>query len=197
MKIFIQWTTDPASDWIEIDSSEWRSLPKKLEPIGGEVIDNTPGWVYAINCQGCRFSGDHYAIMDMPNETTAVISWTDDIGDRPEDEFHGTIALFKDPAFDSDPRVMKVNTRQQFNVFANKKIFDLINTSPSSNRSLNIFDNLIIPGQAKKLFELKGTLLQALYANSDLIRHGINVSEELSNEHRSIQKDHGWREWIK
>jgi hypothetical protein len=38
MNIYIQWTTDPASGWIKIDSKDWALLPQKLEP----VFDRTP-----------------------------------------------------------------------------------------------------------------------------------------------------------
>jgi len=197
MKIYIQWTTDPAQDWVLIDSADWSSLPKKPEPVGGEVVDSSLGWVYSINCQGCMFSGDHYAIVDLPDGSTAVASWTDDIDDRPESEFHGTIGIFLDPAYDSHPKVQAVNTQQQFNVYANGLIFNRIQSDPAENRSLDIFDNFVPPGQTKKMSEFKPGELDRLYQKSNLIRHGINVSEQLHSDHQSVKTVRGWREWIK
>jgi len=178
MKIFIQWTTDPVRDWVEMDSKDWPSIAKKPAPIGGEIIYRTPGWIYTINCQGVIFAGDHYCVRDLRDGSTEITAWTDDIDDRPEDEFYSMAALFIPPGYDGDPRVKQTNTRQQFNIYANKTIANLMAEGVCSNRQLfGLFSDFIPP-------------------KDSLIRHGINVPDQLSDEHKRIRAVHGWREWI-
>ncbi len=179
MKILIQWTTNPARGWVEMDSSQWSTLPKKPLPVGGEIIDNTPGWIYAINCQGVIFSGDHYCVKDLRGGGVEIITWTDDLDDRPEDEFYSLNAFLIPPGYDGDPSVKKINTRQQYNIYANKKIADLLAEGVCSNRQmLGSFKDFIPP-------------------SDELVRHGINVPDNLSEGHKKIVTIRGWREWIK
>lgn len=82
MRILLQWTTDPAIEAVEIDSSEWASLPKRPNPAppndpahNTERITGQKGWVYYLNCQGVGFTADHYAVEDLtPGE---VVEWVD------------------------------------------------------------------------------------------------------------------------
>ena len=86
MKVLLQWTTRNPSDWVEIDSASWVGLPKRPEPVGGEEIDNTFGWVFGLNIQGVEFAADHYAVEDLPDGTTKVTIWNDDSVDHPDGE---------------------------------------------------------------------------------------------------------------
>lgn len=194
MKIYIQWTTDPAQDWVEIDSSQWRGLAKRPVPVGDEIIDGLSGWPFCINCQGVTFKADHYAVIDVPSGII-IASWNDDPDDWPVDEFVGQIALFE--PIQPDPAIGgRMNTKQTFNVFAGVTVFNRLSQTSPVNRTLDIFDNFAPPGQIKKMSDFKGNQLSTLYANSDLIRHGINVSDMLANDHDVVRTVHGWREWI-
>ncbi len=86
MKILIQWTKANPEDWTEISSADWMTViatRAKAVPIGGEVIDNDPGWIYAINVQGMvSGSADHYHIEDLGVRGCRVTMWVDDLEDR-------------------------------------------------------------------------------------------------------------------
>ena len=82
MKIYVQWTLANPQDWSPVEvvkDPDWRTLPKKNEPVGGEVIDDNPGWVYALNVQGVRFSSfDHYSVRFAPLENALLVTvWND------------------------------------------------------------------------------------------------------------------------
>ena len=64
MKVLVQWSKAAPEDWHEIDSADWATLAKRPVPTGGEIIDQTPGWIYQVNIQGVCFSADHYAVID-------------------------------------------------------------------------------------------------------------------------------------
>ncbi len=195
MKIYIQWTTNPAQDWAEIDSSDWNVLLKKQVPVGGEIVDASLGYIYAINCQGVIYSGrDHYAVLDVPNGTI-VGAWSDDIDDDPADKWAGDVTLFEpiqpDPAINN-----KMNTKQSFNVYAGTTIFERMENDSAVNVILKPFGDLIPIGQLKKYSDLNENQLKTIYSNRDEIRHGIWVSDKLAADHEAVRTLHGWREWI-
>jgi len=195
VKIYIQWTNAVPQDWVEIDSSAWNALPKKPVPVGGEVIDASLGWVYAINCQGVIFSGrDHYAIVDVA-KGTIVGGWNDDINDEPVDLWAGDLGLFEpiqpDPALGG-----KMNTKQSYSVYAGSTVFARMTGKTPANVTLDIFDNFTPPGQTKKYSELNSNQLKNIYTQRNEIRHGILVSDQLSADHESVRTLHGWREWV-
>lgn len=110
MKIYVQWTTNPASDWIEIDHTEWKDLPNKPEPKGGEVIDSELGLVCRVNVQGIIFGMDHIAVWEEGDVVKAV-GWHDDPEDYKPEEYRASVFTFK-PLF-RDPRINGGwNTRQ-------------------------------------------------------------------------------------
>lgn len=93
MRIQVQWTTTPIGDWQWHDSADWDILPFKPEPVGGEILDAVPGWIYALNVQGVIFNGDHYAIEQNP-EFIKVSVWNDDPGDFTPDQYYGSVWTF-------------------------------------------------------------------------------------------------------
>jgi len=80
MKLLIQWATDPPADWVTYDLTTRQqigALPDKGVPVGGEVLDSTPGWVAAINCQGVILRGfDHYG-GDISGTGLVMAAWYD------------------------------------------------------------------------------------------------------------------------
>jgi hypothetical protein len=79
MKIYVQWATKTAKDWIETDSSLWSTLARKTQPVGGESIDETPGWLSQLNIQGNVIQGfDHYHLKDNPDGSITMTIWNDD-----------------------------------------------------------------------------------------------------------------------
>jgi hypothetical protein len=81
MKIYIQWATNPASDWVMYDHRDWPDLPYKPVPKGGEVIDEKQGWILRLNVQGVIFSEDHIAMKEKDGKLL-VQSYNDDTIDE-------------------------------------------------------------------------------------------------------------------
>ena len=173
MKVLVQWTAATSSDWVAIDSADWAVLPSKPEPIGGEIIDNAPGWICQICVQGMSFTGDHYAVLhDTPAGGCTVYCWSDDPGDfQPEDYFgHVTtfLPLATDPKFGGAYNTRQ--TRQFFGGAAKRKLYA---------------DSKI----TAQRFELFPKPL------ASLTRHGIWTTAELDAALKAAQTESGWRTW--
>lgn len=178
MRIYIQWTKANPEDWVTFDLRDtpqlrrgWERLAKKAEPVGGETIDNTDGWIFDINIQGIQFGGsDHYAA-DFGTDPTLgfflrVTTWNDDPVDWPIGTRIATEWTLYEPAF--DPIVGQINTRQVRRFWAD----DLVRWPTALP-----YSEFVPPAES-------------------ITRHGIWVSDQLRDQHISIRGRHGWREWI-
>ena len=87
MDLLVQWTRSNPRDYERVDS--WADLPKKPEPVGGEVIDDSPGWVYGLSF-GVRYlrGFDHYRVAGGD-----VLVWNDDPEDFPFGRRHAYVYL--------------------------------------------------------------------------------------------------------
>jgi hypothetical protein len=179
MKILVQWTKDTATDWVEIDSSEWNSsLPKKPEPVGGEVLDDSPGWIFDLNVQGiCFATADHYTVEELDDGTDGIriTAWLDDPDDYRRGEYFARVTTIYPLGEDSDLG-NAYNTRQTHVFYAGNEIIQEL-------RDRNIQDAIIRPyGQFIKPAE-------------EDTRHAIWTSDELAAEYLAVRGRRGWREW--
>lgn len=179
MKVLLQWTKLNPEGWVEFDLRDtpqlrrlWERLAKKAEPTGGEVLDNTEGWVFDVNIQGIHFGGaDHYAV-DYGTDPTLgfflkVTTWNDDPEDHPVGTRTATEWTLYEPAF--DPAVGQVNTRQVRRFWAD----DLVRWPTA------------LP------------YLEFVPPPDTIARHGIWVPDEKVAEHIAVRgPSRGWREWI-
>lgn len=171
MKGLVQWTYATPSDWEEFDSSQWGRLPSKPEPVGGERLDTSPGWVFALNFQGVILKGwDHYHVEHVGGDThhVRVTCWNDDADDHPIGTRHATVwdilCHAPDPTWGG-----AINTRQTKTIYAE-------NGYARSNLGSQ-------PYQAWTSF---------VPPKSD-IRHGIWVPDPDAFD--NAQTNRGWREW--
>lgn len=94
MKLLVQWATAHARDWTEIDSADWAGLPKKSVPVGGELIDDVPGWLFDVCVQGmCSGTGDHVAVEHLGDSVRLTV-WKDDVEDYTPDELFARVLTF-------------------------------------------------------------------------------------------------------
>lgn len=199
MKLYIQWTTDPPTDWVQIDSSEWASLPKKPVPTGGEVIDSTPGWVHAINCGATIMSADHYVVQDLANNKTMVMGWNDDPDDYDPADFWAEMWLI-DSVMTEVPRLGPgANGVYQLRKFGGANILPT-SPEPEGIRYLERtpFDDMVLPGQQgqqRRFADMNAQQLNNLYNNS-LVKHGIGTSDALHEAHVAIRTPHTYMEWL-
>lgn len=173
MKVYLQWTKAHPTDWVEFDVQDtpqlrraWERLASKPQPVGGETIDDTDGWVFDVNIQGITFGGaDHYAVelLTTPEFGLRVTTWVDD----PDDGYplRALVWTLLEPA--PDPALGGIiNTRQSRVVYAE-------NPQPGELP----YSEFVPPDAA-------------------LVRHGIWVTDELVEQHVVARRRHGWREWI-
>lgn len=170
MKIAVQWTKANPTDWEFIDSADWGTLPAKPVPVGGEVIDNTPGWVTAVCIQGVTFEMDHISVMDLPLVNGCkVFSWYDDTDDTPASDhiavIHDFLPLAPDPAIGG-----RYNTRQTFEGFGGSRVRQ---NSQAFNKPMQQFN------KNPNLHEL----------------HAINMPDELYAAHKAARTPLWWRDW--
>ena len=90
MKVLVQHTRLTPTDWVEIDSTAWGSLPFKDVPPPGfprddSVIDEVDGWIFNVSVQGVEFGGgDHYAVEEIGAGGIKITKWNDDPDDFPD-----------------------------------------------------------------------------------------------------------------
>ena len=182
MKVYVQWSLADPQDWQLVDVStaaKWRNLAKKAEPVGGETIDNTAGWVYAVNVQGVLFYGhDHYSATIVAG-ALQVTSWVDDpvVYPDPED-WYAHVWTFRDPA--SDARYGgQVNTRQTLIIYGGANARAKWEGKATSGGPV-----IVLPfGSFAK-------------PAANMTRHGIWLPDALSTAHWQRQTRHGWDEWV-
>ena len=73
MKVLVQWARAQTSNWMQIDSRDWKLLAKRPRP-NGDSLDSKMGWVAAVNIQGVVMCGDSYAIEDLPDGSVQATS---------------------------------------------------------------------------------------------------------------------------
>ena len=113
MIIYLQWAMAVPKDWTAVNvtrDQQIRTAAKKAEPIGNEILDNNPGWLFGANCQGIDFSGfDHTAIEVLQGDGLRITVWNDD----PEDYPPGTRFAIRWDLFPpaADPKIgNRINT---------------------------------------------------------------------------------------
>ena len=179
MKLLIQWATDPPADWVEYDivnANDYGSIPDKGEPTGGEVLDTAPGWVYAINVQGCIWQGwDHFA-GDISGDGLVVIVWKDDL-------------VAEEWTFLSPKHVPiedRVNTDQALTVYTDDPDIIVARTGQTTASSTGVGRPVIVLPWADFSPPVP----------SSRWRHGFPLDETQQAAHKAVQSHHGWREWV-
>lgn len=180
MRVYVQWTLADPQDWQAFDGTPqqvvraWERLNKRGIPTAASVVDNSPGWIFALNIQGIVMIGhDHYALSVVSDPAWGtglrVTMWQDDPVDFPP----GTRSALTWDLFDPGPDPLLggvINTRQRLTVYA----------EPGAG----------YPGSdARPWSEFQAPTGSA-------VAHGIWVSDGLLTRHLDVATLHGWREWI-
>ena len=165
MKVLYQWATVPPSDWQEIDSADWASLPVRTLPVLEVGFNSMLGWINAINVQGVLFEADHYAVEDIPDGCKVTI-WNDDLGDRETSGFYAAEWTFLTLAPDESVGGL-YNTRQ----------------------SRVVYTDMSVSGQIVKPWA------EFTPPDESLVRHGIWMSDADFARTVGERSVRGWREW--
>ena len=195
MHLYIQHALAHPTDWQRIEAGEWKNLPAKPAPDGSEIIDDTPGWVHAVNVQGVIFQRDHIAVQPYRGGIR-VTAWNDDPEDWSDDDMDAVVWTFDRPAH--DPNIGTVNTVQHLTVYAQGA-----NAERWAQQSTTGGPVIVKPRSDFRLPPV------------NLIRHGVwlpspkPVTPASVNErhrgifpdddgvkaHRLARAEHGWEEW--
>lgn len=180
MKVYVQWSLADPQDWQLLDMATiqaWRNLPKKPVPVGGEVIDNTPGWPYAVNVQGVLLYGwDHWAAA-IVNKQLVVTVWRDDPDDLPPEEFVAQVWTFGN--LRPDPRYGdELNTDQLLTVYAGANVAPRWEGKSTTGGPVTVLPwaDFVPPTEQNT-------------------RHGIWLPDALDQAHHARESIHGWQEW--
>lgn len=188
MKVYVQWTLKNPQNWVELDLNtasgvqRWANLPKKPEPVGGEALDNFPGWTFDINIQGVCFYGfDHVALEPIALGGVRAYGWNTDIED-PDPQVRpyrwGEVWDLYPPA--PDPNLGgQINTRQYKTIYSEVEAPDFVGQrTAAAPVDLREWSDFTSPADA-------------------LTRHGIWVPDEENwKKHFEVRDQHGWREWV-
>lgn len=181
--MYVQWATNPAQDWVELDTKDWLLTPKLPIPDGSETLDSTLGWIFRINIQGVVFSGyDHYAVEDRGNHVL-VHAWNSDLEDYDHEDLYASSWEFyeiRDEIYADNRGFIKNrwNTNQNREIFGNS---GFIQKMPKEIRSLvqrshDDFAQIRLPDVRT--------------------RHGVWVHEQSVFNTLGSFKPNGWRDWI-
>lgn len=172
MIIYLQWAMAVPQDWAAVDvtrDQQIRNAAKKAEPVGGEVLDNTPGWLIGANCQGITFNGyDHVAVQTLAGNGLKFTCWQDDPVDFPPGTRYAVRWDLMPPTFDVS--INGINTVQQRTLWAEA------NAGPGLEGALP-WSQFVLPP-------------------ANMTFHGIWVTDQQFQDHLNIRSFHGWREWI-
>ena len=189
MKTLVQSSLKTAADYLEIDSSEWGTLPKKRVPRGGETIDDVPGWINLVNVMGMKWGGyDHYYVKDFPESELGegaikVTVWNDD----PEDWLgmeHAAVwtinRLMPDPkeggAYNTRMSCVRYCTEAWYQKATRVQFPD------KTWGNIRLMNTIFLPWE------------QFVPPTANVL-HGIWLPNELLMDHENAMKRHGWREW--
>jgi hypothetical protein len=174
MKVLIQWATATPTDWIQYDIQsvgDARRLPRKNVPTFNPVIDNTPGWIAAVNIQGVVFTGYDHIGFEMLNGTLVVTCWNDDLEDFPVGTRWGQKWTLGIPA--PDPKIGgALNTVQTCTWYGEPNCQPVLLGVPN----VHPYSELTFPPNNQTL-------------------HGVWVSDTLWAQHENIRSSHTWDEW--
>jgi len=188
MKILYQWAQRDPTDWQQIDSALWASLPIRAEPAPGQMggQNNVLGWINDLIICGLHFNGsDHVAIEDvlvgLETAVKATAIW-DDPDDYPPGERRARVwtilPLGPDPNLGG-----AINTRQSQVIYAEGQRFINLTANPPQNTTVLPWPDFVPPPAAVTRHQV--WLTDAKYAQHTLATRSF----------RGDPLEWGWRDW--
>lgn len=173
MRVYVQWAKSVAGDWEEHDSSNWSSLPSKGPPGSNPAVDNSPGWLNALNIQGAIVEGfDRVAVIH--SEENWIDVWA--VNDDPVDWSEATRYARKVRIYPLQPDSEldgAISTRFEQTIYTDDPIFS---AAPVQNTTVEPWSNAVMPDVSE-------------------FRYGVMLKNGLFMQHQAAQSRHTWREW--
>lgn len=182
MHLYYQGATQTPQDWTRIDllatPNAWRQLPKKTNP-GYEVVtlDNNPGWIYAVNCQGIVFSWCEQIAVEVVSNALVITNQYTNPNWYPSGWRYAQVWQLN--GVRSDARFGgRLNTDQYVTYYAEADMLAYLQSlGPLQNTTLKTYAEFKRP-------------------NENVIRYGPNLTLEQASALDSAQTFHGWEEWV-
>lgn len=179
MRIYIQWALATPANYVMYDlavRNQIRNLPSKPEPVAFSFppLDNQPGWVNAINCQGIIFEGfDHYGLAYEANVRKVTLSgWVDSTSSGFPYATSWELWFPKgDPKFGG-----AINTDQRGTQYA---------TAGSTQAA--IYDDGGVPWLPYSQFAAPAAIAT---------RHGVYMTDAQYAAHSAVRTEPVWRDWV-
>lgn len=195
MLVGVQWTLASPQDWTWIDVKPtgaaarlWERLPKKPVPTGGEVIDQTLGYIFDVCIQGVYLYGfDHLALEPLPGGGVRAYGWVDDTDDPTFQYRWGEVWEFRPGWVDrtvkitGDGQVRHRGPDQRKTVYA-EDLADMARFVPAECGGLPV-----------ELKPWSGFPTPPV----NITAHGIWVHDQtLWQRHFDVRRPVDWREWV-
>jgi len=178
MRLYIQYARTTPQDWVQYDivnASDYGNIPDKGVPDGGSVLDDTDGWVYAINVQGCQWFGwDHFS-GDISGDGLVVIVWNDS----------GTAEEWTFLSPKHVPFEARTNTDQALTVYTDDQSVIDKYTGQTTASPTGVGRPVVILPWAS--FSAPSPAARR--------RHGFPLDAGQEAAHQAVQTLHGWQEW--
>jgi hypothetical protein len=175
MRLLVQWSTKHPRGWIEVDSKVWAALAKKPVPVGGETIDDEPGWLSNVCVQGqCTGSADHVAVEHL-GDSVRVTSWNDDPEDYKPGQYFARVTTFH-PLKPDAALGGAVNTDIETVFYGGSDKFKELKARDFADAEVRPWSEFTPPPEA-------------------ITRHGIWVTDKLADAHRKLAVPPSWRTW--
>ena len=178
MRILYQWAQRDPTDWQQMDSALWGTLPVRPEPNPGQLggQNNIPGWLRNVSVQGITCEGyDHVAIEEVViglDTGVRLTTWNDDPDDYPLEERQGIVWTILPLA--PDPQLgMAINTRQSCVRYCGGARYTRLAASPPQNTTVRPWAEFVAPPAA-------------------VTRHGVWLTDAKQAEHVAAAPQARW-----
>lgn len=192
--VLVQWARLHPRGWESVPVGQWHALARRPVPVGGEVLDDSPGWVNRVCVQGVNGAADHYHVQTLPRRGLRLTLWYDDPDDYPPEMWFAQVRDFWPPervtsdAPGAEMHGSRWNTVQPTPIFyCGDKIGEMF-ARENADRDLRPWDEFVPPADA---------------------HHGIWLPQDLHEEHERLIGAHpaqtnaerverlrGWMDWI-
>ena len=167
MRLLVQWALSSPGDWEWVESHQWRSLPKKSNPILTNLpIDHQKGWICRLNVQGIIWTSDHIAVEHITADEVKISAWDDSPSNTTK---RAIVWIIKTLGKD---QYQRWNTRQHRIIYAE----DLTSSEWIGVPDVKSWNLWHEPEEA-------------------IVRHGKLLSDDLWREHLKSTRVMGWRDF--
>lgn len=181
----MQWSQATPEDWVETTEHEWRDLPYRPVPAGGESLDEL-GYVCDVAIQGVCLRGvDHYAVAPAGGGVL-LWRWSDDLEDEVTRYRWGQVWEFRDGWVD---RTLEMPDGSSLRHQGPDQRVTVYAEDMDAHRLVTPVECGGLPVALRPWSEWPSPPVE-------LVRHGVWMPDDLLVEHVRRQRPVDWHEWM-